>query len=97
MSRSLGTGVAVAAAAVLVGCASSPSSDAPDADASPWHAVALPGKAATRYARAHKDGRDAVEAVADRAASQWRPRVERAPQWLGPMRLWWWGENQQPD
>lgn len=76
----------LAAAAALTACASS----APPSEADGWHAVTLPGKAATRYGRAHKDGRPAWHAQADRSASLWRRHWRVEPAALGEVRFSWW-------
>jgi hypothetical protein len=79
--------ILIASLALLGACGTAPS--APP-DASDWHAVPLPGKQATRYAWAEKDGRPALAAEAERSASMWRRRVERPPQTLGKVRFSWW-------
>ncbi|MCY7315269.1 MAG: DUF3047 domain-containing protein [Rubrivivax sp.] len=70
----------------LTGCATTP----PTADAEGWRDVALPGKPLTRYSRSHKDGRPAIEAVAERSASMWRRHVHREPGALGEVSFSWW-------
>ena len=83
--------VVIAGAALLVGCAGPRPAAQDDADADPrWHAVTLPGKAPTRYVWARKDGRVAVEAVADRSASLWRRRLQLEPGSLGRLEFSWW-------
>jgi hypothetical protein len=78
----------IAAALLLAGCASAPPPAADDG----WHAVALPGKAATRYKRVLKDGRPAVLAVAERSASLWRQRLEPPRAVPGEVSFSWWAQ-----
>lgn len=73
-----------ASAALLAGCAS------PPRDARDWHDLPLPGKRASRYRWVRKDGRDALEAVADRSASLWRRRVQLPAAQLGQVEFSWW-------
>jgi Protein of unknown function (DUF3047) len=73
----------------LMGCSNLPTAPvAPDADA--WQDVPLPGKASTRYTPELKDGRAAVAAFAERAASMWRRRLDMDPATLGEVRFAWW-------
>jgi hypothetical protein len=81
--------LSVAAALLLAGCVSSP----PGAIDDRWHAVPLPGKVATRYELAHKEGRPAVLAVADRSASLWRRRIEPSQATLGEVSFSWWAQS----
>ena len=73
------------AALGLAACVAVPT---PHADG--WHAVPLPGKAATRYSPVHKDGRSAWYAQADRSASLWRRHWRVAAERIGAVRLSWW-------
>ena len=66
-------------------------------DAGEWHAVALPGKAATRYEWSEKDGRLCVRAQSERSASLWRKRVMVAPGALGEVSFSWWVQDLVPD
>ena len=77
-------GAALAALAIAA-CTTVPS-DAPQG----WHAVPLPGKQATRYAAATKDGRSAVAARSERSASMLRRHVQVAPEQLGAVSFSWW-------
>ncbi|MEO7246689.1 MAG: DUF3047 domain-containing protein [Rubrivivax sp.] len=84
-----------------VGCTSAPPTATPS-DVSPdlvaaWQPVMLPGKLPTRYVWSHKEGRTAVEAVADRSASLWRRRLQLAPEALGHVRFSWWVQDLLPD
>lgn len=55
-----------------------------------WHEVRLPGKASTRYRPVRKDGREAVEATAERSASMWRRRLDIAASQVGTVEFSWW-------
>jgi hypothetical protein len=78
-------------ALALAGCGT-PSSTPPKALAVPdeWYAVALPGKPATRYDSAVKDGRSAVAAVSERSASLWRRTLQVPATDLGEVSFSWW-------
>ncbi|MFN9746518.1 MAG: DUF3047 domain-containing protein [Betaproteobacteria bacterium] len=78
-----------ASALLLAACASVP----PAATDDRWHPVPLPGKAATRYEPAHKDGRPAVLAVSDRSASLWRRHVEPSQATPGEVSFSWWAQS----
>lgn len=78
--------LSAAAVAVLAACATAPPATGVDG----WHAVSLPGKSPTRYGRAHKDGRPAWHAQADRSASLWRRHWRMEPGELGVVRFSWW-------
>ena len=54
-----------------------------------WHPQALPGKPATQYELADKEGRRAVRATARRSASMWRKRVAPAAQARQVTFSWW--------
>lgn len=84
--------IGLALLTVLAGCAHTPAGDAATT-ASGWHDVALPGKARTVYAAAHKDGRDCTSAVSERSASMWRRRLDVAAQDLGQVRFSWWVQD----
>ncbi len=75
----------LAAGAALNGCATAPGEHGPD-----WHAVPLPGKAATDYRWEHKHGRRALAARAERSASMWRRRLEVPPGRIGEVSFSWW-------
>lgn len=72
----------LAAGAVLAGCAQRGETDADEPDLlvrlGDWHEVPLPGKRRTSYSWARKDGREAIEAVAERSASMLRRRLAQA-------------------
>ncbi len=70
---------------LLAGCASRAPRDAAD-----WHDFPIPGKRRSRYRWVRKDGRDALEAVADRSASLWRRRVQVPAEQLGHVEFSWW-------
>lgn len=72
-------------ALLLSGCASRPLQR--DGD---WHEVRIPGKQPTLYRRGRRDGRDAIEAVAERSASMWRRRLDLAPDRIGHAAFSWW-------
>jgi hypothetical protein len=78
----------------LAGCAGlGPVEPPTDADPQPWHEVALPGKAVTRYGWANKDGRRAIAAVSERSASMWRRHVKVAPEQLSRVSFSWWVQD----
>lgn len=84
--------LAAALALALVACATPP----PTADVDGWHGVALPGKRATQYQWAVKDGRRVLAAEADQSASMWRRRLRLAPDRLGSVRFSWWVQDTLP-
>ena len=85
----------------LAGCASAPAPHAasPEADsrspsssspAAPgWEVLNFPGKARTQFVHVHKDGRDAVMAVARSSVSMKRQRLDVPPEALGAVRFSW--------
>lgn len=79
-------------AALLAGCAIAPPEPTAAAvpDAGGWHAVGLPGKAATLYTPTVKDGRNAIAADAQRSASMWRHKLNVQPDQLGQAQFSWW-------
>ena len=84
-----------ALAALIAGCATSPP---PAPDAADWQPVALPGKRATRYEWAEKEGRRAVMASSERSASMWRKRVvEPGAQRSAEARFSWWVQDLVPN
>jgi hypothetical protein len=76
---------AAAGLVLLMGCSSPPPPTGAD-----WHPVALPGKTATEYRWADKDGRRAIEARSARSASMWRRRLDLAPGGYAEVRFAWW-------
>ncbi len=82
--------LAAFAALAMLGCASAPPNTATAPDGSGWHAVALPGKAATEYRWTHKQGRRALAAVADRSASMKRKHLRLPPEAVGEVSFSWW-------
>jgi hypothetical protein len=77
-----------AAALVLCGCTSRPAPNTAE-----WHAVPLPGKAATTYHWAEKEGRPAWAAQSERSASMWRKRILVQPEGLGEVSFSWWVQD----
>lgn len=77
--------------ALLAACATPPA-EPPDG----WHPVALPGKAATQYRMAVKEGRTAIEARSERSASLWRQHLARTPAQLGVVEFSWWVQAAVP-
>lgn len=73
----------------LMGCASAP----PAADAEGWHAVSLPGKTATQYRWAQKEGRRALAAESHGSASMWRKAVVRPAEAVGEVSFSWWVQD----
>jgi hypothetical protein len=72
------------ASALLAACATPPR---PERDG--WHDFPLPGKRRSQYRWVRKDGRDALEAVADRSASLWKRRVQVPAEQLGVVEFSW--------
>ena len=58
-----------------------------------WHAVALPGKASTRYEPSLKEGRQAMAASSERSASMWRRHIDIPPARLGEVSFSWWVQD----
>lgn len=83
----------VCALAVLAGCATSTPTP-PTADG--WQALALPGKALTRYSWTEKDGRPALEANSERSASIWRRRLDPALTTVSEVHFSWWVQHLIP-
>lgn len=79
--------LASCAAAALGGCATP---DTGTASADGWQAVALPGKASTRYSTVVKDGRPALQADSEASASLWRRAVDLPASALGELSFSWW-------
>jgi hypothetical protein len=93
----------VAAAALLAACSSPPRTPAdlasspwaqqsgfrPGPAAAAWNHRTFPGKAPTRFAYAHHDGRDAVSVQADASASMLRQVLRVEPHDLGHVRFSW--------
>lgn len=82
---------------ILSGCASLAPDPAEAPDPEGWHAVRLPGKAATQYQTVRKDGRWATAARSERSASMWRRKLQRAPGQFGQVRFSWWVQDVIPD
>ena len=80
-------------AALAAGCATPPPAQP---DASDWQPVALPGKSATRYEWAEKEGRRAVMASSDGSASIWRKRLAPATRPAGEVSFSWWVQDLVP-
>lgn len=55
--------------------------------------MALPGKARTLYAAAHKDGRACTSAVSERSASMWRRQLTLPAPAIGPVQFSWWVQD----
>ena len=77
-------------ALLAAGCASTVTEPGASASGEAWQAVTIPGKVPTRYSTAHKDGREAIAAFADRSASMWRRKVHVAAADLGDVSFSWW-------
>jgi len=80
----------LAASALLGACAGPGPAHSPAAD---WHAVALPGKAPTRYEPSHKDGRQALAASSEQSASMWRRHIDVPAAQLGEVSFSWWVQD----
>lgn len=70
--------------------------DVPDEPESEWRPLKLPGKRETRYRFGQKDGRWAVEALADSSASMLRRTLDVAPDRLADVSWSWWVESTLP-
>lgn len=81
--------IGVAVLGLLSACSTPPS--APDAEG--WHAVPIPGKAATQYRWVTKEGRPAWAAHAQQSASMWRRKLHRPADQLGQVTFSWWVES----
>ncbi len=79
-------------AALLAGCAAPNTPPAPSGDAG-WHAVLLPGKEPTHYARGMKDGRSAWSARSERSASMWRRKIDVPADRLREVSFSWWVDD----
>lgn len=79
----------VAAFVALIGCAAPDQAVAPSAS-SEWQSVLLPGKAATHYEWASKDGVRAISARANKSASLWERSWTRNADMLGHVEFSWW-------
>lgn len=92
-------GLAVAALAVLAGCAAPPEGrelpsvgllgTVPQDCVARWHTQRLPGKRETLYDAIAEEGRPVVRARADRSASLVRHRLRIEPAALGRLRFSW--------
>ncbi len=82
----------LAALLALAGCTSmQPPGAKPSGEG--WHDVPLPGKTATSYRPAHKDGRWSVAAVSDQSASMWRRHLAPTTAAAGPVSFSWWVQD----
>lgn len=70
--------------------------DIPDEPESEWRPFGLPGKRETRYRIGQKEGRWAVEALADKSASMLRRAVDVPPERLSDVSWSWWVESTLP-
>jgi hypothetical protein len=98
-------GIAIVASLLLAGCAITPepagqdqigtspwalqSQFKQDGDAATWKHHRFPGKKATSFHYARKDGRDAMAVQAESSASMLRYSVRIAPEELGNVRFSW--------
>ena len=80
---------AVAVVGTLIGCATPGPAVAPSTS-SEWQSVLLPGKAATHYEWASKDGVRAISARANKSASLWERPWDRSADTLGNVEFSWW-------
>jgi hypothetical protein len=99
LRRSFAPGLAgLAAVILLAGCGTVPEpADAPTTpeptDAAGWHAVPLPGKEQTSFARVVKDGRPAWQARSTNSASMWRLKLDVPADRLGAVSFSWWVDS----
>lgn len=84
----------VGLASLLAACASPP---VPPPGSDGWQALALPGKAPTRYSWVEKEGRPALEAASERSASIWRRKLDPALVQVGEVDFSWWVQSLIPD
>ncbi|MDO9094301.1 MAG: DUF3047 domain-containing protein [Rubrivivax sp.] len=86
---------ALPTALLLAACAATPplAEVGSTAHGAGWHAVPLPGKQATHYSWAHKDGRTALAAVSEDSASMYRQPLPRAPGDFGDVSFSWWVQD----
>jgi hypothetical protein len=82
-------------AALLAACASAPPTASPSVDG--WENIPIPGKRATRYSWAEKDGRPAFAAEADASASFWMKRLPGGPQPVHEVEFSWWVQDMLPN
>lgn len=80
---------------LVAGCAwhdqpVAPAQERPAAQAAAWSAQALPGKRATQYAVARRDGRSCLLARADQSASLWRRKLDIDAGAIGRIEFEWW-------
>lgn len=61
----------------------------PNQAVAPWKNHTFPGKSPTLFSAAHQDGRIAMEAFSDSAASMLRSDVQIAPEALGALQFSW--------
>lgn len=80
-------------ATALAACAHREPVPAPSPD---WSARELPGKRATRYELAQRDGRTCILARADRSASLWRRRLHLETDILATVEFDWWLGPSEP-
>jgi len=81
------------AAAMLAGCSALPIASPPEIAGGAWTAgwqhQGFPGKAATQFQYARKDGRDAVAVLAASSASMLRNKIRIEPPELGNVKFSW--------
>jgi hypothetical protein len=97
MSKLLHKSLITGLAALLAACASAPSGDrqaSPSVDG--WSNVPIPGKRATLYSWAEKEGRRAFVAQADSSASLWMKRVPETAAQPQQVEFSWWVQDSLP-
>ena len=82
----------LASLVLLASCAGGPQQQKDAADN--WHSVPLPGKKQTQYEAVHHDGRKAVRAHSERAASMWRRKLSVPAPDLHEVSFSWWVQDQ---
>lgn len=79
---------------LMLGCAQTPEPAPPLIEG--WSARELPGKRATRYSLARRQGQACVLAQAERSASLWRRKLDLDAQQIAGLEFDWWLSGGHP-